>query len=99
MSGNTSEADFRKLFVWSGEKNFYDGFEDWKTIGDVGASNEKLFWLADRDDAGTISLDAMTLDRNAASPNPGVNAATDGNNAGADISKLPRPVESEQRAE
>ncbi|RLT01375.1 MAG: serine/threonine protein kinase [Planctomycetota bacterium] len=99
MSGNTSEADFRKLFVWSGEKNFYDGFEDWKTIGDVGASNEKLFWLADRDDAGTMSLDAMTLDRNAASPNPGVNAATDGNNAGADISKLPRPVESEQRAE
>lgn len=99
MSGNTSEADFRKLFVWSGEKNFYDGFEDWKTIGDVGASDEKLFWLADRDDVGAMSLEAMTLDRNAASPNPGVNAATDGNNAGADISKLPRPIESEPRSE
>lgn len=99
MSGNTSEADFRKLFVWSGERNFYDGFEDWKTVGDVGASNDKLFWLADRGDVATMLLDAMTLDRNASSPNPGVNAATDGNNAGADISKLPRPMESEQRGE
>lgn len=99
MSGNTSEADFRKLFVWSGEKNFYDGFEDWKTIGDVGASNDKLFWLADRGDVATMSLDAVTLDRNAAPPNPAVNAATDGNNAGADISKLPRPIESDPRSE
>ena len=99
MSGNTSEADFRKLFVWSGEKNFYDGFEDWKAIGDVGASNEKLFWLADRGDVATMSLDALTLDRNAASPNLAVNAATDGNNAGADISKLPHPIESDPRSE
>lgn len=99
MSGNTSEADFRKLFVWSGEKNFYDGFEDWKTAGDVGASNDKLFWLAARGDVATMLLDALTLDRNASSPNPGINAATDGNNAGADISKLPRPAESEPRSE
>lgn len=99
MSGNTSEADFRKLFVWSGEKNFYDGFEDWKTIGDVGASNDKLFWLAERSDMATMPLDALTLDRDSASPNPAINAATDGNNAGADISKLPRPVEAEPTSE
>lgn len=99
MSGNTSEADFRKLFVWSGEKNFYDGFEDWKTIGDVGASNDKLFWLAERSDMATMPLDALTLDRNTSSPNPAINAATDGNNAGADISKLPRPAEAEPTSE
>jgi serine/threonine-protein kinase len=99
MSGNTSEADFRKLFVWSGGKNFYDGFEDWKTAGDVGASNDKLFWLAERGDAAETSLDALTLDRNSPSPNPGINAATDGNNAGADISKLPRPADVEPRSE
>lgn len=47
VSGNTSDADFRKLLLWSGEKNFYDktqvfwsfasgaeslGFEEWKGI-------------------------------------------------------------------
>lgn len=47
MSGNTSDADFRKLLLWSGEKNFYDktqtfwsfasgaeslDFEEWKGI-------------------------------------------------------------------
>ncbi len=95
MSGNTSEADFRKIFVWSGGKNFYDGFDDWKTVGDVGASNDKLFWLADRGDVATMSLDALTLDRKSPSPNPGINAATDGNNAGADISKLPQPADEE----
>lgn len=99
MSGNTSEADFRKLFVWSGEKNFYDGFEDWKTIGDVGASNDKLVWLAERSDVATIPLDALTLDRDTSSPNPAINAATDGNNAGADTSKLPRPAEAEPTSE
>ena len=93
MSGNTSEADFRKLFVWLGQKNFYDGFEDWKTIGDVGASNDKLFWLMERSDVATISLDALTLDRNSSSPNPALNAATDGNNSGADTSKLSRLAE------
>ena len=45
MSGNTRDEDFRKLFLWTGEKNFYDrcdlfwafasgvepfGFDDWK---------------------------------------------------------------------
>lgn len=95
MSGNTSEADFRKLFVWSGGKNFYDGFDDWRTVGDVGASNEKLFWLAEREDVATMSLEALTLDRESPSPNPGINAATDGNNAGADISKLPQPADEE----
>ncbi len=99
MSGNTSEADFRKLFVWSGGKNFYDGFDDWKTVGDVGASNDKLFWLAERGDVATMSLDALTLDRDSPSPNPGINAATDGNNAGADISKLPPPAEADPRSE
>ena len=93
MSGNTSEADFRKLFVWSGQKNFYDGFEDWKTIGDVGASNDKLFWLTERSDVAAMSLDALTLDRNSSISNPALNAATDGNNAGADTSKLPRLAE------
>ena len=93
MSGNTSEADFRKLFVWSGQKNFYDGFEDWKTIGDVGASNDKLFWLTERSDVAAMSLEALTLDRNSSISNPALNAATDGNNAGADTSKLPRLAE------
>lgn len=99
MSGNTSEADFRKLFVWSGQTNFYNGFDDWKTVEDVGASNEKLFWLAERGDVATMPLDALTLDRNTSSPNPAINAATDGNNAGADISKLPRPADTEPRSE
>lgn len=99
MSGNTSDSDFRKLFVWSGQKNFYDGFDDWKTVGDVAASNDKLVWLAERGDVATISLEALTLDRKTSSPNPGINAATDGNNAGADISKLPRPTEADPRSE
>ncbi len=118
MSGSTSDADFRnKLFVWSGERNFYDrcsnfwmfasgepfDFDDWKakwgSSGDVGASNEKLSWLAERTDMATISLDALTLDRKGTTPNPGLNAATDGNNAGADIAKLPRPAETEPRTE
>ena len=98
-NGNTSESDFRKLIVWSGQKNFYDGFDDWKTVGDVGASNDKLVWLSDRSDVASITLDALTLDRETSSPNPGINAATDGNNAGADISKLPRPADADPRSE
>jgi serine/threonine-protein kinase len=104
-----------KLFRWSGERNFYDRcptfwtfaagdpfeFDEWKakwgSNGDVGASNEKLAWLTERTDVATLSLDALTLDRKSA--NPGLNAATDGNNAGADIAKLPRPTESELRSE
>ncbi len=78
-------------------------FDDWKakwgSTGDVGASNEKLTWLSERTDMATISLDSLTLDRNGPSPNPGLNAATDGNNAGADIAKLPRTVEPELRNE
>lgn len=96
MSGNTSEADFRKLFVWSGEKNFYDGFEDWKSIGDVAAANDKLYWLAERSDMATMPLDALTLDRDAPAANPAINAAIDGSNAGADITKLPHPTSVEQ---
>ena len=115
---NVSEVDFRKLFVWSGERNFYDrcqifwtfasgadalDFEEWKTFwgsnGDVGASNEKLTWLSDRSDMAATSLESLTLDRKATAPNPGLNAATDGNNAGADIAKLPRPIEVEPRSE
>ncbi|MBC7819892.1 MAG: serine/threonine protein kinase, partial [Planctomycetaceae bacterium] len=87
MNGNTSDADFRnKLFVWSGERNFYDrcptfwtfvsgepfDFDDWKakwgSNGDVGASNEKLSWLADRADMATVSLEALTLDRKGTTP-------------------------------
>ena len=98
-NGNTSESDFRKLIGWSGQKNFYEGFNDWKTIGDVGASNDKLVWMAGRLDVASMSLDALTLDRGTASPNPGINAATDGNDAGADISKLPRPADAELRGE
>lgn len=78
-------------------------FDDWKakwgSTGDVGASNEKLSWLAERTDMATISLDALTLDRKGPTPNPGLNAATDGNNAGADIAKLPRPTDPELRSE
>ena len=78
-------------------------FDDWKakwgSTGDVGASNEKLSWLSERTDMATISLDALTLDRKGPTPNPGLNAATDGNNAGADIAKLPRPLDPGQRSE
>ena len=95
----TNESDFRKLIVWSGQKNFYDGFDDWKTVGDVGASTDKLVWLSDRGDVASISLDALTLDRETSSPNPGINAATNGNNAGADISKLPHPADADPRSE
>lgn len=98
-NGNTSESDFRKLIVWSGQKNFYDGFDDWKTVGDVGASNDKLVWLSEHSDVASITLDALTLDRETSSPNPGINAATDGSNAGADISKLPRLAETDLRSE
>lgn len=118
MSGNTSDSDFRnKLFVWSGERNYYDrcqtfwtfasgdsfGFDEWKakwgSTGDVGASNEKLSWLAERTDMATITLDALTLDREGPTPNPGLNAATDGNNAGANIAKLPRSNDPESTSE
>ncbi len=109
MSGNTSDADFRKLFIWSGEKNFYDrcqffwtfgsgaeplGFEDWKAVwgvnGDVGASNEKLVWLIPHADMSQVTPESFTLDRLSEAPNSAVGAATDGNDAGADASKLPR---------
>ncbi|MBC7816663.1 MAG: hypothetical protein IAG10_07230, partial [Planctomycetaceae bacterium] len=46
-----------------------------------------------------VSLEALTLDRKGMTPNPGLNAATDGNNAGADIAKLPRPTAPEPRSE
>ncbi|MFM9960943.1 MAG: serine/threonine protein kinase [Planctomycetaceae bacterium] len=79
------------------------GFDDWKTkwgsSGDVSPSNEKLFWLSERIDMAAITLDSLTLDRKGSSPNPGLNAATDGNNAGADIAKLPHPAEPEPRSE
>lgn len=118
MNGSTSEADFRKLFVWSGEKNFYDhcevfwsfasgaeplSFEDWRAAwgsgGGEGAANEKLTWVAERGDIASISIEALSLDRKSLSPNPAVNAATDGSDAGADVTKLPRPIDAEPRKE
>ncbi|HLQ44382.1 MAG TPA: hypothetical protein VK137_06620, partial [Planctomycetaceae bacterium] len=118
VSGSTSDADFRKLFSWTGEKNFYDrcqifwsfasgaeplDFDDWKGTwganGDVGASNEKLAWLAERSDMSQSTPQTFTLDRRGESPNPAVGAATDGNDAGADAAKLPRPAEAEPRSE
>jgi serine/threonine-protein kinase len=85
----------------SGEPFDFDEWKaKWGSTGDVGASNERLFWLAERtSDMATISLDALTLDRKGVTPNPGLNAATDGNNAGAEIAKLPRPLVLEQRSE
>ncbi len=84
----------------SGEPFDFDEWKaKWGSTGDVGASNEKLWWLSERTDMATISLDALTLDRKAPTPNPGLNAATDGNNAGADIAKLPRPLDPELRSE
>lgn len=116
-SGNTSYADFRKLFLWKGEKNFYDrckifwsfasgseslGFDEWKSNGansDVGASNEKLVWVSGRTDLSQVTPETFTLDRQSDEPNAAVGAATDGNDAGADASKLPRLPGSESRSE
>ena len=116
-SGNTSYADFRKLFLWKGEKNFYDrckifwsfasgseslGFDDWKSSGansDVGASNEKLVWVSGRTDLSQVTPESFTLDRQSDEPNAAVGAATDGNDAGADASKLPRLPGPESRSE
>ena len=116
-SGNTSYTDFRKLFLWKGEKNFYDrckifwsftsgseslGFDDWKSNGannDVGASNEKLVWIAGRSEMSQVTPESFTLDRQSDEPNAAVGAATDGNDAGADASKLPRLSGSEARSE
>lgn len=118
MSGNLNDADFRKLLVWTGEKNFYDrgvlfwsfasgveafGFDDWKAIwgtsGDVGSSNEKLIWLAERGDAAQFSHEAVTLDHRNSLTNPAVAASTDGNDAGVDPVKLPRLSDAEPRSE
>lgn len=116
-SGNTSYADFRKLFLWKGEKNFYDrckifwsfasgseslGFDEWKSNGansDVGASNEKLVWVSGRTDLSQVTPETFTLDRQSDEPNAAVGAATDGNDAGADASKLPRLPGPESRSE
>ncbi len=116
-SGNTSYADFRKLFLWKGEKNFYDrckifwsftsgseslGFDEWKSNGannDVGASNEKLVWVAGRAEMSQVTPESFTLDRQSDEPNAAVGAATDGNDAGADASKLPRLTGPEARSE
>ncbi len=118
MSGNTNDADFRNLFQWSGEKNFYDrcqvfwsfasgaeslGFDDWKarwgTSGDVGSSNDKLIWLGERTGMAHTTVESLTLDRNTDSSNPAIAAATDGSDAGVDVSRLPRLVEDEPRGE
>ncbi len=118
MSGNTNDADFRSLFQWSGEKNFYDrcqvfwsfasgaeslGFDDWKarwgTSGDVGSSNDKLIWLGERTNMAQATVESLTLDRNTDSSNPAIAAATDGNDAGVDVSRLPRLAEVEPRGE
>ncbi len=64
------------------------------TFGD-GREHEKGKGVLGRGDVATMSLDALTLDRKSVSPNPGINAAPDGNNAGADISKLP-PIPEEE---
>jgi hypothetical protein len=116
-SGNTSYADFRKLFLWKGEKNFYDrckifwsfasgseslGFDEWRSSGatsDVGASNEKLVWVTGRADLSQVTPDSFTLDRQSDEPNAAVGAATDGNDVGADTSKLPRLSGPEARSE
>ena len=116
-AGNTSYADFRKLFAWKGEKNFYDrckifwsfasgseplGFDEWKNNAmnsDVGASNEKLVWVAGRADLSQATPESFTLDRQSDEPNAAVGAATDGNDAGADASKLPRLPGPEFRSE
>lgn len=116
-TGNTSYADFRKIFLWKGEKNFYDrckifwsfasggesiGFDEWKSNGannDVGASNEKLVWVSGRTDLLQLTPESFTLDRQSDEPNAAVGAATDGNDAGADASKLPRLLGPESRSE
>ena len=79
------------------------GFDDWKarwgTSGDVGSSNDKLIWLGERTGMAQTTVESLTLDRNTDSSNPAIAAATDGNDAGVDVSRLPRLTDVEPRGE
>lgn len=69
-------------------------FEEWRmnwaANGYVGSSNEKLAWGAPRSDLAQTTIESLRLDRVEGSTNPAIAAATDGNDAGADITRLPR---------
>ena len=72
-------------------------FDEWKAAwgasGDVGASNDELLFQAKQGEWSQTTLESLTLDRRTESFNPALGAATDGNDAGANVAKLPRPTE------
>ncbi|MHC4874954.1 MAG: serine/threonine-protein kinase [Planctomycetota bacterium] len=122
----TAEADvpadeLRRMFVWRGQRNFYDrletymaiqsadevyGFEEWRqywgTSLEVGPWSGTLNWDGASRPPGTLddlfsdlSLNAFQLRLPADGENPAIAGATDGNDAGADLSLIPQPWQPE----
>ena len=123
MSGNSGAEDFRRLFRWNGERNFYDGFasfwvitsdqgttdgfeprnfEGWKrewarstSTGEVDAQSGGITWKDPWFDKELpyLTVSDLALDRSDLA-NAAVSAATDGTDAGADLSQLPQGLAS-----
>ncbi len=72
-------------------------FDEWKAAwgagGDVGASNDELLFQARQGEWSQTTLESLTLDRRTETFNPALGAATDGNDAGANVAKLLRQTE------
>lgn len=111
-----SPEDARRMIVWRGERNFFDGiatfwalessddaltWDDWQELwqpdGNVGSRNLPIDWIVPSPFENQMvtsgpALDLFLLGPGIVELNPAIQGATDGSDAGADLSELPQPT-------